>query len=83
MIGEPAGERGPGPEAPHPDAVAHLAPLSVGGHKAALNIADPLDLTEADMVTLKALETRAFASDDLREGLTAFVEKRRPEFHGR
>ncbi|MGB2757643.1 MAG: enoyl-CoA hydratase-related protein [Acidimicrobiia bacterium] len=65
------------------DAVAHLAPLSVGGHKAALNIADPLDLTEADMVTLKALETRAFASDDLREGLTAFVEKRRPEFHGR
>ena len=65
------------------DAIAYLAPLSVGGHKAALNIVDPIDLGAHDMDTLKALETRAFASEDLREGLLAFSEKRRPEFHGR
>jgi enoyl-CoA hydratase/carnithine racemase len=62
--------------------VAELAPLTVQGHKRALNlVAGGVDTTALD--EMRALEERAFASRDLREGLAAFSEKRPPRFEGR
>jgi enoyl-CoA hydratase/carnithine racemase len=62
--------------------IAQLAPLTVQGHKRALNIVlggvDPAGEDE-----MRALEERAFGSRDLQEGLAAFTEKRNPRFEGR
>lgn len=55
------------------DDVAALAPLTIQAHKAALEGDEAADAAIA----------RAWASDDLQEGLTAFRERRRPVFHGR
>lgn len=55
------------------DDVAALAPLSLRAHKAALE-----GRADAD-----AAIGRAWASDDLQEGLAAFRERRRPVFHAR
>jgi enoyl-CoA hydratase len=55
------------------DEIAALAPLTLRAHKAAL---------EAQPDARAAFE-RAWASDDLREGLAAFHDRRRPLFHGR
>jgi enoyl-CoA hydratase len=55
------------------DDIAALAPLTVRAHKAALE-------PEPDAAAAIA---RAWASDDLREGLAAFRERRRPVFHAR
>jgi enoyl-CoA hydratase len=62
--------------------IAELAPLTVQGHKRALNlVAGSADAAALD--EMRALEARAFASLDLREGLAAFSEKRTPRFDGR
>jgi enoyl-CoA hydratase len=61
--------------------LATLAPLSVQGHKRALNlVAGAID--DDARAELAGLEARAFASRDLREGLTAFNEKRPARFEG-
>ena len=63
--------------------IATLAPVSVQGHKRALNIvAKGAALDDAAVAELEQLETAAFASADLQEGLAAFGEKRKPRFQG-
>jgi enoyl-CoA hydratase len=64
--------------------IATLAPVSVQGHKRALNIvARAAALDAAALAELEQLETAAFASADLQEGLAAFGDKRKPKFEGR
>lgn len=64
--------------------IASLAPFTVQGHKRSLNlVAEAQALGSEALEEIAALEARAFASADLREGLTAFAEKRTPTFEGR
>jgi enoyl-CoA hydratase/carnithine racemase len=44
---------------------------------------DEIARGEFDLARLRAREARCAASDDLREGLAAFANKRRPHFAGR
>jgi enoyl-CoA hydratase len=55
--------------------IATFAPLSIAGHKLALN--------GAPREEFEAAFDRAWASDDLAEGMAAFRERRSAEFRGR
>ena len=65
-------------------AIASHAPLSTKGNKHAIDIlnANPV-LSEQQEQGLIALRESCFASEDLREGIRAFAEKRKPEWSGR
>lgn len=56
-----------------------LAPLSLAGHKVALEAVDG----PAGGPAVEAAVERAWTSDDLREGIAAFRERRTPHFRGR
>ncbi|HEX5763277.1 MAG TPA: enoyl-CoA hydratase-related protein [Solirubrobacterales bacterium] len=65
-------------------AVAANAPLSMRGNKQAIETlnSNP-DLSEAQERELVELREACFASADLREGIEAFGEKRKPRWQGR
>ncbi len=64
------------------DEIAALAPLTLAGSKLALyQLEMPVGRGD-DQAVLDAW-ARAWGSEDLQEGITAFRERRRPVFHGR
>ena len=62
--------------------MARWSPVSLRLAKEAVNAAFELPLKEG-MVFEKERFLEAFASEDGREGVQAFMEKRKPEFKGR
>jgi enoyl-CoA hydratase len=56
------------------------APLALRGMKLSLN---EIGRGEFDLKRLRLREARCAVSDDLREGLAAFAERREPRFTGR
>ena len=61
-----------------------IAPLSLRGNKRAINtlLANPV-LTPEQEQELVELRESCFSSEDFREGIAAFGEKRRPDWKNR
>ncbi len=65
-------------------AIAANAPLSMRGNKHAIDLLNSSpELTEQQEAGLVALRESCFSSEDFREGIRAFAEKRRAQWTGR
>jgi enoyl-CoA hydratase len=64
------------------DEIAALAPLTIAAHKVALNRLE-MPIGPGDDPDVQAAVARAWASEDLQEGIAAFRDRRRPQFRGR
>jgi enoyl-CoA hydratase len=64
------------------DDIAALAPLTIAAHKVALNALE-MPVGRGDDADVRAAVARAWASDDLQEGIAAFRDGRRPSFKGK
>ncbi len=65
-------------------AIAENAPLSMRGNKHAIDLLNSSpELTAQQEAGLVALRESCFSSEDFREGIRAFAEKRRPQWTGR
>jgi enoyl-CoA hydratase len=64
------------------DEVAALAPLTIAAHKAAINALE-MPVGTGEDAAVQAAVARAWASEDLQEGIAAFRDRRRPSFRGR